>query len=96
MISVVKRTGIVSNRLSDIILSGHSCDINIILDMHASTENKSVDKKDCFYEELERVFNQFCKYPATLLSGDCNAKIGRKRFSARLLATRECMKIAMI
>jgi hypothetical protein len=45
VISVVKRTGIVSNRLSDIILSGHSCDINIILDMYASNENKSVDKK---------------------------------------------------
>jgi hypothetical protein len=38
---------------------------------------KAVIKKDSFCVELERVFNQFSKYQATLLSRDCNAKIGR-------------------
>jgi hypothetical protein len=33
---------------------------------------------DRFYEELERVFDKFPKYHATILLGDINAKVGRE------------------
>jgi hypothetical protein len=34
--------------------------------------------KDCFYEELESVFDKFSKYHTKILFGDLNAKVGRK------------------
>jgi endonuclease/exonuclease/phosphatase family metal-dependent hydrolase len=33
--------------------------------------------KDSFYEELERVFDKFLKYPTKILLGDFNAEVGR-------------------
>jgi hypothetical protein len=47
--SGVKRVEFVSDRMLYIILRGHWCDI--VLNVHASTEDKSDDTKDCFYEE---------------------------------------------
>jgi hypothetical protein len=38
-----------------IVLRGHWCDTVLIA--HASTEDKSDDSKDNFYEELEQVFS---------------------------------------
>jgi hypothetical protein len=43
-----------------IAVRGRWCDT--VLNMHASTEDKSNDTKDSFYEELERVLDQFPKY----------------------------------
>jgi hypothetical protein len=40
-----------------IIVRGHWCDI--VLNVHAPTEDKSGEIKDSFYEEVERVFDQF-------------------------------------
>jgi hypothetical protein len=37
---------------------GRWCDI-IVLNVHASTEDKRDDMKESFYEELERVFDHF-------------------------------------
>jgi hypothetical protein len=37
----------------------------------------SDDKKDSFYEELERVYDQFRKYDMKILMDDFNAKVGR-------------------
>jgi hypothetical protein len=42
------------------ILSGRWCDI-VVLNVHATVENKTDDTKDIFREVLERVFNQFPK-----------------------------------
>jgi hypothetical protein len=53
----------------------HHCHI-IILNIHAPTDNKIGDKKDSFYEELERVFDKFPKYHMKILVGDFNAKVG--------------------
>jgi len=39
-------------------LRGHWCDI-IVLNVHASTEDKNDDRKDSFYDELERILVQF-------------------------------------
>jgi hypothetical protein len=61
--------------MSYIILRGQ-CDI--VLYVHAPTEDKCDDTKDTFYEELEGVFDQFPKYRMKILLGDFNAKVGRE------------------
>jgi exonuclease III len=53
------------------------CDI-IVLNIHATTEDKIDDIKDRFYEELEHVFDKFPKYHRKILLGDFNAKLGRE------------------
>jgi hypothetical protein len=39
---------------------------------------KCDDTKDSFYEEMERVFDQFSKYHMKVLLADFNAKVGRE------------------
>jgi hypothetical protein len=63
--------------MSYTILRGHWCDI-IVLNVHASTEDKVDNKKDNFYEELECVFDTFGNYHMKLFLGDFNAKVGRE------------------
>jgi hypothetical protein len=63
--------------MSYIILTGRWCHI-IVLNIHASTEDKTDDVKDSFYEELELVFDIFPKYHMKILLGDFNAKVGRE------------------
>jgi hypothetical protein len=46
--------------------------------MHSSAADKGDDMKDCFYEELECVFNQFPLYHMQILLGDFNTRIGRE------------------
>jgi hypothetical protein len=75
--SAVKRVEFVSDRMSYIILRGRWCDV-IVLNVHASTEDKIDDVKDKFYEKLERVFDKFPKYHMKILLGDFNAKVGRE------------------
>ena len=60
--SAVKRVAFVSDRVSYIVLRGHWCNI-IVLNVHATSEEKSDDSKDSFYEELEQVFDNF---PSTI------------------------------
>jgi hypothetical protein len=47
--------------MSYIILRGHWCNI-IVLNVHASTEDKIDDIKNRFYEKLEQVFDTFPRY----------------------------------
>jgi hypothetical protein len=61
--------------MSYIILRGCWCHI-IVLNVHVPTEDKTVDVKDSFYEELERVFDKFPKYHMKIVLGDFNAKVG--------------------
>jgi endonuclease/exonuclease/phosphatase family metal-dependent hydrolase len=77
IISAVKWVELVSDRMSYMILRGHWCHI-IVLNVHAPTEDKTDDVKDNFYEELERVFDEFLKYHMKILLGDFNAKVGRE------------------
>jgi hypothetical protein len=56
---------------------GRWCHI-LIWNVHASTEVKTNDMKDSFYEELECVFDKFPKYHMKILLGDFNAKVGRE------------------
>jgi hypothetical protein len=46
--------------MSNLILRGHWCD-TIALNFRASTEDKIDDMKDSFYDELERIFDEFPK-----------------------------------
>ena len=46
--------------------------------MHAPNDEKSDDSKECFYEELEQVFDHFPKYHMKIILGDFNAKVGRQ------------------
>ena len=72
----VKRVEFVSDRLSYIVLRG--CWHNIVVNVHAPSEEKSDESKDNFYKELEQVFNKFPKYYMKMLLGDFNAKVGRE------------------
>jgi len=49
-----------------------------ILNVHAPIEEKSDDSKDSFCEELEQVFDHFCKYHTKVLLQDFNAKMERE------------------
>jgi exonuclease III len=56
--SAIKRVAFVSDRMSYIVLRGHSCNI-IVLNAHSPTEVKSDDSKDSFDEELEQAVDHF-------------------------------------
>jgi hypothetical protein len=46
--------------------------------VHATSEDKSGDSKDSFYEKLKQVFKHFSRYHMKILLGDFNAKVGRE------------------
>jgi hypothetical protein len=60
--------------MSHINLKGLWCDV--VLNVHAPTEDKNDDIKDSFYKELKQVFDQFPKYHMKILLEDFNAKVG--------------------
>jgi hypothetical protein len=62
--------------MSYITLKGRWYDI--VLNVHAPTEDKYDVIKDSFCKELEQVFDQFPRYYMKILLGDFNAKVGRK------------------
>jgi hypothetical protein len=64
----------VSDRMSYLTLRGRWCHI-IVLNIHDSTEDKTDNVKDSFYEELECVFDRLLKYHMKILLGDFNAKL---------------------
>jgi hypothetical protein len=77
IISTVIRMEFLSDRMSYINLKGRWCDI-IVLNVHASTEDKDDVIKNRFYGELEQVFGQFPMYHMKILIGDFNAKVGKE------------------
>jgi hypothetical protein len=79
--------------MSYIILRGRWHDI-IVLKVHAPTEDKTNDVRDCFYEELERVFDNFPKYHTKILLGDFNAKESRKYIFKPAIGTESLHKIS--
>jgi hypothetical protein len=52
---------------------------DIVLNVHAPTDDKTDDVKDSVYEELECVFGKFPKYHTKVLL-DFNAKVGGEDF----------------
>ena len=75
--SAVNRVEFVSDRVSYIVLRGRCCNI-IVLNVHATSEVKSDESKDGFFEELEQDFDHFSKYHMNVLLGDFSAKVGRE------------------
>jgi hypothetical protein len=90
----IKSIEFVSDRMSYIILRGHWCDI--VLNIHAPTNDKIDDVKDTFYEELECVFDKFPKYHMKILLGYFSAKVGREDIFKLTIGTRVYMKLVMI
>jgi hypothetical protein len=76
IISAVKRVEFVNDRMSYIVLRGGWCHI-IGLNVHAPTEDKTVDVKGSFCEELERVFHKFPKYHMKILL-DFNVSVDKE------------------
>jgi len=76
-VSAGKRVERVSERMSYIKLGGRWCKITV-LNVHATSQEKSDDTKDSFYEELEQVFVPFPKYHMEILLGEFNVKVGRE------------------
>ena len=72
--------------MSYIVLRGRWCNI-IVLNVHATSEEKSDNSKDGFYEELEQVFDHFPKYDIKILLGDFNAKVGRENIFKPTIGT---------
>ena len=60
-----------------VILRGRWCNI-IVLNMLPTSEEKSDDSKESFYEELESVFDDFLKYNLEIILGNFNRKVGRE------------------
>ena len=54
IISAAKRVEFVGNGMSYIVLRAHKC--NIVVNVHAPSEEKSDESKDSFCEELEQFF----------------------------------------
>jgi hypothetical protein len=79
--------------MSYIILRGRCCDV-ILLNVHAPTEDKIVNIKDCFYEELEPVFHKFPKYHKNLL--DFISKVGREDVFKPTIGNESLHEILMI
>jgi hypothetical protein len=46
-----------------------------VLNLHASTKDRSDDIKDSFYDELQHVFNQFPMQHMKILLRDFNEKV---------------------
>ena len=66
---------------------GSMCDI-VVLNVHAPSEDKDDDIKDSFYENIERLFDQFPMYYMKILLGDFNAKEGRENIFQPTIGTK--------
>jgi hypothetical protein len=80
IVSTVKRGEYVSDRMSYILSLREVAGVILLFYVHASIEEKSNYKKDCFYEELEQVLDHFYKYHMKILLGNFNAKMGEDIF----------------
>ena len=58
ILSAVNTVEFVSDRVSYIVLRGRWCNV-IVLNVYATSEEKSDDSKHRFYEELDQVFRSF-------------------------------------
>jgi hypothetical protein len=77
-----------------VILRRRWCDI--VLNVHAPTQDKTDDMKDSFYEELERVFDKLPKYHTKVLLGDFSTKVGREYIFKPAIGNENLPKLVMI
>jgi len=67
----------------------------IVLNVHVSSEEKSDDSKDSFYDELDQVFKHFTTYHMEILLGYFKTKWGQGIFSNRQWVMRVYIRIVM-
>jgi hypothetical protein len=48
------------------------------INFHAPSEEKDVEVKEAFYNELDRIYEEVPRYDIKIMLGDANAKIGRE------------------
>jgi exonuclease III len=77
IISVIIRAEFVSDRMPHVIQRAQWCH-NIVLNIHAPTEDRTVEVKHSFYKKLESVFDKFSKNHMKILLGDFNVKVSEK------------------
>jgi hypothetical protein len=94
IVSAVKWVEFISDRMSYIILRGCWCHV-IVLNIHASTENKT-DVKDSFCEELKYVFDKFPKYHMKILLGNFSVKVGREDIFKPTIGNESLHKISNV
>jgi hypothetical protein len=85
----------VSDKMSHTVLRGRWCNI-IVLNVHAPSEEKSVDSKDSINVELQQVFDHFPKYHMSILLRDFMQKWGQRIFSNHQSEMRVYIRIVMI
>lgn len=76
MISAVKTEKVLSRRMLYRVLRG--CWFDVILNVHAVTEDKSDEPKSSFHEELYQVLDQFPKYLVKILLQKFNTHLGKE------------------
>jgi len=60
-----------------VVLRGRWCNV-IVLNVHPTSEEKSANSKESFYEELESIFDYSLQYHMEMISGNFNRKMGRE------------------
>lgn len=68
----------VSDRLCTLRIRGEYQKITFV-NVHAPTEEKNIEVKEEFYNEIDRVYDNIHKYDMKILLGDTNAKIGKEK-----------------
>ena len=74
----------ISSRLCKVRIKGKFYNTTVV-NAYAPTESAEVEKKEQFYEALNRCCDQIPKYDALLILGDFNAKIGKEPSYVSLL-----------
>ena len=95
IVSAVKIKDFVSDRMSYIVLRSRGCNV-IVLNVREPSEEKSDNSKDSFYEELEKVFDNFPKYHIKMILGDFNVEVGRENILNRQLGMRVYIRRVML
>lgn len=75
--SVIKNFIALSERMCYIQIESGNKNLSI-LNVYAPTEEKEVEEKEIFYDELENAFKRMSRQDIKIVLGDCNAKIGKE------------------
>lgn len=68
----------VNDKTCYVILKGKYFDV-VVISCYGPTEEKAVEEKDNFYEELEDVYDKLPRYCIKIFIGNFNAKIDQSR-----------------
>jgi hypothetical protein len=82
-ISTANRVEFFSDRMSYTTLKLRWCDI-IVLNMHATNEDKDNDMETSFTKKYTKVFDQIPRYRVKCLLGNFNAKRGRREEGGKI------------